>query len=102
MGDGRSATPGQDDETPGVAARSGGHSEGIAVADLATLEAVRDRLVAVGADIGEIQKLGGEWSLFLKNLGMVLAVVIVGVVLASLIYTWLSTVNISPSVTFGG
>jgi len=44
----------------------------------------------------------GEWSLFLKNLGMVLAVVIVGVVLASLIYTWLSTVNISPSVTFGG
>lgn len=34
MGDGRSATPGQDDETPGVAARSGGHSEGIAVADL--------------------------------------------------------------------
>lgn len=35
MGDGGSATPGQNDETPGVAARpSGGHSEGIAVADL--------------------------------------------------------------------
>ncbi|MBX3287251.1 MAG: VOC family protein [Actinobacteria bacterium] len=48
---------------------------GIAVADLATLEAVRDRLVAVGADIGEIQKLGGEWSLFFRDVdGMELEV----------------------------
>ena len=35
MGDGGSATPGQDDETPGAATESsGGHTEGIAVADL--------------------------------------------------------------------
>ena len=48
---------------------------GIAVRDLATLEAVRDRLVAVGADIGEIQKLGGEWSLFFRDVdGMELEV----------------------------
>ncbi|MEZ5177235.1 MAG: VOC family protein [Acidimicrobiales bacterium] len=48
---------------------------GIAVEDLATLEAVRDRLVAVGADIGEIQKLGGEWSLFFRDIdGMELEV----------------------------
>lgn len=48
---------------------------GIAVDDLATLEAVRDRLVAVGADIGEIQKLGGEWSLFFRDIdGMELEV----------------------------
>jgi catechol 2,3-dioxygenase-like lactoylglutathione lyase family enzyme len=33
---------------------------GIAVDSLATLEQVKDRLVGVGADIGEIQQLGGE------------------------------------------
>ena len=43
-----------------------------------------------------------EWSLFMKNLGMVLAVVIVGVVLAVLVYTWMTTIDISPSVTIGG
>jgi catechol 2,3-dioxygenase-like lactoylglutathione lyase family enzyme len=40
---------------------------GIAVPDLATLEKVKDRLVAAGADIGEIQKLGDEWSLFFRD-----------------------------------
>jgi catechol 2,3-dioxygenase-like lactoylglutathione lyase family enzyme len=40
---------------------------GIAVPDLATLEKVKDRLVAVGADIGEVQKLGDEWSLFFRD-----------------------------------
>ena len=44
----------------------------------------------------------GEWSLFMKNLGMVIAVVIVGVVLAVLIYTWLTTISINPQVTLGG
>ncbi len=39
----------------------------IAVEDLATLEAVRDKLVELGADIGEIQRLGGEWSLFFRD-----------------------------------
>ena len=40
---------------------------GIAVDSLGTLEAVRDRLVAAGADIGEIQRLGSEWSLFFRD-----------------------------------
>ena len=40
---------------------------GLAVDSLATLEATRDRLVAAGADIGEIQRLGAEWSLFFRD-----------------------------------
>lgn len=48
---------------------------GIGVGSLAELEAVRDRLVAAGADIGEVQDLGGEWSLFFRDLdGMELEV----------------------------
>jgi catechol 2,3-dioxygenase-like lactoylglutathione lyase family enzyme len=40
---------------------------GLAVDSLSTLEQTRDRLVAAGADIGEIQQLGGEWSLFFRD-----------------------------------
>lgn len=40
---------------------------GLAVDSLTTLEATRDRLVAAGADIGEIQRLGSEWSLFFRD-----------------------------------
>jgi catechol 2,3-dioxygenase-like lactoylglutathione lyase family enzyme len=40
---------------------------GLAVDSLATLEQTRDRLVAAGAHIGEIQQLGGEWSLFFRD-----------------------------------
>jgi catechol 2,3-dioxygenase-like lactoylglutathione lyase family enzyme len=40
---------------------------GLAVDSLATLETVRDRLVASGADIGEIQRLGPDWSLFFRD-----------------------------------
>ncbi len=40
---------------------------GLAVDSLATLETVKDRLVAAGADIGEIQRLGAEWSLFFRD-----------------------------------
>jgi catechol 2,3-dioxygenase-like lactoylglutathione lyase family enzyme len=49
---------------------------GIAVPDLPTLEKVRDRLVAIGADIGEVQQLGGTtWSLFFRDVdGMELEV----------------------------
>jgi catechol 2,3-dioxygenase-like lactoylglutathione lyase family enzyme len=49
---------------------------GIAVPDLSTLEEVRDRLTAAGADIGEIQNLGGDtWSLFFRDVdGMELEV----------------------------
>ena len=39
----------------------------LAVDSLATLEAVRGRLVDAGADIGEIQRLGSEWSLFFRD-----------------------------------
>jgi catechol 2,3-dioxygenase-like lactoylglutathione lyase family enzyme len=40
---------------------------GLAVDSRRTLEQVRDRLVAAGAEIGEIQRLGGEWSLFFRD-----------------------------------
>ena len=33
----------------------------------ATLEGVRERMVGAGAEIGEIQRLGGEWSLFFRD-----------------------------------
>jgi catechol 2,3-dioxygenase-like lactoylglutathione lyase family enzyme len=48
---------------------------GIAVESLAELEAVKQRLVEAGADIGEIQRLGPEWSLFFRDVdGMELEV----------------------------
>jgi catechol 2,3-dioxygenase-like lactoylglutathione lyase family enzyme len=40
---------------------------GLAVDSLATLETVKERLVAAGADIGEIQQLGTIWSLFFRD-----------------------------------
>ena len=39
----------------------------VAVDSLEMLEATRDRLVELGADIGEIQRLGSEWSLFFRD-----------------------------------
>jgi len=39
----------------------------VAVDSRATLERVRDVLAGLGADIGEIQQLGGEWSLFFRD-----------------------------------
>ena len=48
---------------------------GIAVAFRADLDAVHQRLVDAGADIGEIQKLGDVWSLFFRDVdGMELEV----------------------------
>lgn len=49
---------------------------GIGVVDRATLEEVKARLEAAGADIGEIQNLGGDtWSLFFRDVdGMELEV----------------------------
>lgn len=49
---------------------------GIAVRDRTALELVRDRLVAAGADTGDIQDLGGStWSLFFRDVdGMELEV----------------------------
>lgn len=40
---------------------------GLAVDSLETLEATRDRLRELGADTGEIQQLGSEWSLFFRD-----------------------------------
>jgi catechol 2,3-dioxygenase-like lactoylglutathione lyase family enzyme len=40
---------------------------GLAVDSLTTLEIIRNRLLAAGADIGEIQQLGSEWSLFFRD-----------------------------------
>ncbi len=40
---------------------------GLAVDSLATLETVKDRLVAAGVDVGEIQRLGIGWSLFFRD-----------------------------------
>jgi catechol 2,3-dioxygenase-like lactoylglutathione lyase family enzyme len=39
----------------------------LAVDSRQTLETLRDALVAAGAEIGEIQRLGGEWSLFFRD-----------------------------------
>jgi catechol 2,3-dioxygenase-like lactoylglutathione lyase family enzyme len=40
----------------------------LAVDSRATLEQVRDRLTAAGADeVGDIQRLGSEWSLFFRD-----------------------------------
>jgi catechol 2,3-dioxygenase-like lactoylglutathione lyase family enzyme len=47
----------------------------LAVESLAALEEVKQRLVDAGADIGEIQRLGSEWSLFFRDIdGMELEV----------------------------
>ena len=47
----------------------------IAVDSLAALEEVKQRLIDAGADIGEIQRLGPEWSLFFRDVdGMELEV----------------------------
>ena len=39
----------------------------LAVDSKAALDAVKERLVAAGAEIGEIQRLGSEWSLFFRD-----------------------------------
>jgi catechol 2,3-dioxygenase-like lactoylglutathione lyase family enzyme len=40
---------------------------GLAVDSRATLEGLRERMVAAGAEVGEIQRLGTEWSLFFRD-----------------------------------
>jgi catechol 2,3-dioxygenase-like lactoylglutathione lyase family enzyme len=40
---------------------------GVAVESLATLDNVRQRLDAAGADVGQIQRLGESWSLFFRD-----------------------------------
>jgi catechol 2,3-dioxygenase-like lactoylglutathione lyase family enzyme len=59
------------DEIVGDRRRQGGRGAidhyALAVDSLATLESVRDKLVELGTDIGEIQRLGSEWSLFFRD-----------------------------------
>ena len=67
------------DEIIGEQRKQGGRGAidhfAIAVTSLAELEAVKQRLVDAGADIGEIQRLGDEWSLFFRDVdGMELEV----------------------------
>jgi catechol 2,3-dioxygenase-like lactoylglutathione lyase family enzyme len=67
------------DEIIGDRRRQGGRGAidhyALAVDSVATLETVRGRLVAAGAEIGEIQRLGDEWSLFFRDVdGMELEV----------------------------
>ena len=47
----------------------------LAVDSRETLEAVRQRIVEAGGDVGDIQQLGPEWSLFFRDIdGMELEV----------------------------
>jgi catechol 2,3-dioxygenase-like lactoylglutathione lyase family enzyme len=39
----------------------------LAVTSKAVLDAMKSRLVSAGAEIGDIQRLGGEWSLFFRD-----------------------------------
>jgi catechol 2,3-dioxygenase-like lactoylglutathione lyase family enzyme len=68
-----------EDEMIGERRRQGGRGAidhfAIAVDSLEELEAVKQRLIDAGADIGEIQQLGPEWSLFFRDVdGMELEV----------------------------
>jgi catechol 2,3-dioxygenase-like lactoylglutathione lyase family enzyme len=68
-----------EDEIIGERRRQGGRGAidhfAIAVDDLQTLEQIKQRLIDAGADIGEIQQLGAEWSLFFRDVdGMELEV----------------------------
>jgi catechol 2,3-dioxygenase-like lactoylglutathione lyase family enzyme len=60
-----------EEEIIGERRRQGGRGAidhfALAVPSLEVLEAVRDRLVGAGAEIGEIQRLGDEWSLFFRD-----------------------------------
>jgi catechol 2,3-dioxygenase-like lactoylglutathione lyase family enzyme len=59
------------DRIVGDRSRQGGRGPidhyGLAVDSLVELEATRDRLRELGADTGEIQRLGSEWSLFFRD-----------------------------------
>jgi catechol 2,3-dioxygenase-like lactoylglutathione lyase family enzyme len=49
--------------------RGGVDHFGFAADSRATLEDLRERLAAAGAqEVGEIQRLGGEWSLFFRDI----------------------------------
>jgi catechol 2,3-dioxygenase-like lactoylglutathione lyase family enzyme len=39
----------------------------LAVASRHVLDGMRDRIVAAGGEVGEVQRLGNEWSLFFRD-----------------------------------
>ena len=59
------------DEIVGDRRRQGGRGAidhfALMVESRDVLEQLRDRMVAAGAEIGEIQQLGSEWSLFFRD-----------------------------------
>ena len=59
------------DDIIGERRRQGGRGAidhfALAVPDRATLVAMRERLQTAGAEVGEVQRLGGEWSLFFRD-----------------------------------
>jgi catechol 2,3-dioxygenase-like lactoylglutathione lyase family enzyme len=59
------------DDIIGERRRQGGRGAidhfALAVPDHATLVAMRERLQAAGAEVGEVQRLGDEWSLFFRD-----------------------------------
>jgi catechol 2,3-dioxygenase-like lactoylglutathione lyase family enzyme len=60
-----------DEDIIGERRRQGGRGAidhfGLAVDSHATLVGMRDRLVAAGAEVGEVQRLGDSWSLFFRD-----------------------------------
>ena len=67
------------EEIVGEQRRQGGRGAidhyALAVDSLETLRAVRERIVAAGGEVGDVQQLGGEWSLFFRDIdGMELEV----------------------------
>jgi predicted lactoylglutathione lyase len=47
----------------------------LAVESRDELDVMRERIEAAGGDVGEVQRLGGEWSLFFRDIdGMELEV----------------------------
>ena len=59
------------DDIIGERRRQGGRGAidhyALAVDSHGTLVGMRERLQAAGADVGEVQRLGGEWSLFFRD-----------------------------------
>lgn len=43
----------------------------------------------------------GDWGGFMKSLGLVIAVLIAATVIAVLVWTWITTISINPTVSIG-
>lgn len=54
-------------ERRSIGARGAIDHYGLAVDSYTTLAALSDRIVAAGGEVGDIQELGNEWSLFFRD-----------------------------------